>query len=128
MRRARDWLTEARFPDARERRLGPLDRAAAELPIDPDTFVASVTPGHAHDLKVVQALHAAGRTPRYLGVIGSKRKAVELRKELVASGMSPADAEAIHIPMGLDIGAADPPEIAVSIVAQLVAVLREEPA
>jgi xanthine dehydrogenase accessory factor len=119
-----EWLTEARFPDARERVLGPLADAVAKARLDAGTFVASVTPGHASDESVVRAILAAGVNPRYLGVIGSRRKAVELRKGLVESGVSPEDAGKIRIPMGIDIGAAEPREIAVSVTAELIAVLR----
>jgi xanthine dehydrogenase accessory factor len=123
-----DWLTEARFPAARRRILGPLDEAVDRAGIEPATFVACVTPGHADDERVVRTLFDRNHNPRYLGVIGSRRKAALFRKGLVEAGVPAEGAEAIHIPMGLDIGAADPPEIAVSVVAELVAVLRREEA
>ena len=71
-----------------------------------------------------RALFERDIRPRYLGVIGSRRKAVRLKKDLMAKGIPESDAERIRIPMGLDIGAADPPVIAVSVVAELVATLR----
>jgi xanthine dehydrogenase accessory factor len=121
-----DWLTEARFPAAQTRILGPLEEAVDRAALDGATFVACVTPGHADDERVVRALFQGNHAPRYLGVIGSRRKAALLRKGLVDAGIPAERAEAIRIPMGIDIGAADPPEIAVSIVAELVATLRAE--
>jgi xanthine dehydrogenase accessory factor len=123
-----DWLTEDRFPAAKARILGPLEEAVDTAGIDSAVFVACVTPGHADDERVLRTLFARDHAPCYLGVIGSRRKAVLLRKGLVEAGVPAERTEGIHIPMGLDIGAADPPEIAVSVVAQLVAVLRREDA
>ncbi len=119
-----DWLTEARFPDA-ERRLAPdWPQAVAGAELSPRTLVASVSPGHAVDAQVVRTIHGSGVRPRYLGVIGSQRKAITLKQELTEAGLDAAFVEDIRIPMGLDIGAADPREIAVSIVAELVSVVR----
>jgi len=119
-----DWLTEERFPDARRRILAPWEEAVERATLTPDSFVASVSPGHAFDERVVTAIFASGVRPRYLGVIGSRRKAVMLKKELLEKGHSEEDVERIHIPMGLNLGAVDPREIALSVVAELVANLR----
>jgi xanthine dehydrogenase accessory factor len=119
-----DWLSEERFPTAESRILAPMDDAVAEARVDAHTFVASVSRGHAVDQEVVRAIAGLPEPPRYLGVIGSKRKGVELRKGLEEAGVAKAFLDRIRIPMGLNLGAADPPEIAVSIVAELVAELR----
>jgi xanthine dehydrogenase accessory factor len=120
-----EWLTDERFPDARERVLGPLVDAVSRVAIDGATFVCCVTPGHASDGEVLRRVLSNGVAPRYVGAIGSRRKAVILRKELIEAGVPEGAAASVHIPMGLDIGAVDPREIAVSIVAELVAVIRE---
>ena len=119
-----EWITEERFPGAKERIPASFLEAIDRARIDAATFVACVTPGHATDQEVVLAVLALGIRPRYLGVIGSRRKAAVFRKELIAKGVPPEEADRIHVPMGLDIGAVDPREIAVSITAELVAVLR----
>jgi xanthine dehydrogenase accessory factor len=119
-----EWLSEERFPAAAERLLLPFAQGVSRTRLDRSTFVACVTPGHATDEEVVLAILAADAQPRYLGVIGSRRKAVILRKSLMERGVAPAQAEAIRIPMGVDIGAVDPREIAVSVTAELVAILR----
>ncbi len=119
-----EWLTAERFPDAKERILASWEVAVEQAGIDGQTFVASVSPGHAFDKRVVKTVVEKGLTPRYLGVIGSRRKGVLFRQELVAEGMNPKTVAALHIPMGLNIGAVDPREIAVAVVAELVAELR----
>jgi xanthine dehydrogenase accessory factor len=119
-----DWLTEERFPDARERILAGWDEVVDRAKLDGQTFVASVSPGHAFDKEIVKRVAAGALRPRYVGVIGSRRKAAILKKELVEEGIDPAFVEALHIPMGFNIGAVEPREIAVSVVAELVAELR----
>jgi xanthine dehydrogenase accessory factor len=119
-----DWLTEERFPDARERILAPWEDAVEKAHLTAETFVASVSPGHALDERVVTAILGSAVRPRYLGVVGSRRKAALLKKGLLENGQAQADVERIRIPMGLNIGAVDPREIALSVVAEMVAVLR----
>ena len=119
-----DWLTEGRFPNARHRILAPWEEAVTLAEIDEATFVTSVSPGHGFDLRVLGVLFEKNALPRYLGVIGSRRKQVTLKKELAESGVPIETLEKIHIPMGVNIGAVEPREIAVSIVAELVAQLR----
>jgi xanthine dehydrogenase accessory factor len=90
----------------------------AALP--PDAFVAVVTRGHRHDFDAVREL--ANRPLRYLGLIGSRAKVLRIFEALEGEGIGPATLSAIHAPIGLDIGAVTPAEIAVSVVAELVAV------
>ena len=119
-----EWLTEERFPDARERVLGPLADAVPRVKIDGATFVCCVTSGHASDEGVLLGILTNGSPPRYVGAIGSRRKAVVLRKGLMEAGIPEEIAASVRVPMGLDIGAVEPREIAVSIMAELIAVLR----
>jgi xanthine dehydrogenase accessory factor len=119
-----EWLTEDRFPDARERILAAWDDVVERANLDGQTFAASVSPGHAFDKEIVKRVAAGAARPRYMGVIGSRRKAATLKKELLEEGIDPAFVEAIHIPMGFNIGAVEPREIAISVVAELVAELR----
>ena len=89
-------------------------------PLSPSAYAVIVTRGHTHDLDAVRAL--ATRPLRYLGLIGSKAKVKRIFDALLEEGL-PADAlSGIHAPIGLDIGAVTPQEIAVSILAELVAV------
>ena len=79
-----------------------------------------VTRGHRHDLDALRALTA---TPlRYLGLIGSKAKVKRIFDALLEEGLPAERLSNVHAPIGLDIGAITPQEIAVSIVAELIAV------
>jgi xanthine dehydrogenase accessory factor len=91
--------------------------------IDANTFIVIVTRGHKHD---EAALHAViDRPARYLGMIGSRRKIKLIYADLAVLGVDPAKLARVHAPIGLPIGSVTVPEIAVSIVAQLVQVRRQ---
>ncbi|NNF07116.1 MAG: hypothetical protein HKN21_10180 [Candidatus Eisenbacteria bacterium] len=119
-----DWLTKERFPSASALIQAPPSEAVSRAALNEHTFVTSVAPGHSVDQEIMLAIAAGGVRPRYVGVIGSRRKGVELRKGLLEKGTTESFVESIHIPMGLNIGAAEPNEIAISIVAELVAEFR----
>jgi xanthine dehydrogenase accessory factor len=87
--------------------------------LPPTGYAVIVTRGHTHDLDALRALSAAPL--RYLGLIGSKAKVRRIFDALVEEGTPPTSLEAVHAPIGLDIGAITPQEIAVSIVAELIA-------
>ena len=99
-----------RFPEAKEILVDTIPDALARLEWPANTFLVVVTRGHRHDL---DALHAvAGHLFRYVGMIGSRAKVKRVFDELVAAGC-PADwLNAVHAPIGLDIGAETVPEIA----------------
>ena len=94
--------------------------AAADLP--ETAFAVVVTRGHTHDLEAMRAL--ANRPLRYVGMIGSRAKVARILEALRESGASPDWLSAVRAPIGLAIGAVTPEEIAISIVAELVAVRR----
>jgi xanthine dehydrogenase accessory factor len=87
--------------------------------LPPTAYAVIVTRGHTHDLDALRALTVAPL--RYLGLIGSKAKVRRIFDALVEEGTSPQTLQGVHAPIGLDIGAITPQEIAVSIVAQLIA-------
>ena len=93
---------------------------AASAPLPPTAYAVIVTRGHKHDLDALRALVAAPL--RYLGLIGSKAKVRRIFDALLEEGMPPTSLETVHAPIGLDIGAITPQEIAVSILAELIAV------
>lgn len=93
---------------------------SADLPAS--SYVVILTRGHQHDLDAMRAL--APRDLKYLGLIGSRAKVARISDALQAEGMA-ADALArVHAPVGLEIGAVTPAEIAISILAELIAVRR----
>ena len=85
-------------------------------------YVVIVTRGHQNDLDAMRAL--AARELGYVGLIGSRAKIVRINDALLAEGMPAGCLERVHAPIGLDIGAVTPAEIAISIVAELIAVRR----
>lgn len=86
--------------------------------LDPSTFVLLMTMGHATDLPILLEILRTRRFP-YLGVIGSRAKAVRLKKEVEEAGLS-QHKEAFYCPIGLDLGNNHPHEIAISVAAQLI--------
>ena len=88
--------------------------------LPPTAYAVIVTRGHTHDLDALRALTA--NPLRYLGLIGSKAKIKRIYDALVEEGVAPDSLRAVHAPIGLDIGAITPQEIAVSILAELIAV------
>jgi xanthine dehydrogenase accessory factor len=90
----------------------------AELPSS--AYVVVVTRGHTHDFEAIRAL--AARDLRYLGLIGSRAKVARIFDALESEGMPVECLQRVHAPIGLDIGAVTPQEIAVSILAELIAV------
>ena len=111
-----------RFPEAVETHAGPWEEIFPKLKINELSYLVLVTRGHKGDL---DCLRWALTTPaRYIGMIGSKRKFIEISKVLEREGVPAEKLERVHSPIGLDIGALTPEEIAVSIVAEMVAVRR----
>jgi xanthine dehydrogenase accessory factor len=111
-----------RFPAADEVVAEPIPEwlHRAELPVS--AFVVVVTRGHTHDLDAMRAL--AARDLKYLGLIGSRAKVRRIYDMLLAEGMPAECLDRVHAPIGVDIGAVTPAEIAISILAELIAVRR----
>jgi xanthine dehydrogenase accessory factor len=115
------FANSRRFPMAQEI-FTSYDDAFAKLQPNSSSYLVIVTRGHKEDMRV---LAWAVRTPaRYVGMIGSRRKVLSVYKALEKEGYTMEEFERVFAPMGLDIGALSPEEIAVSIVAELVAVRR----
>ena len=109
-----------RFPGAAEIIVDDISAWLASADLPADAYVAVVTRGHQHDLSALRAL--ANRPLRYLGMIGSRAKVTRVYDALAAEGISADALKAVHAPIGLDIGAVTPAEIAVSILAEMIAV------
>ena len=126
---ARTCSTTARSSRARSGSPTPRKSSSTRFPsgciarIFPrNAYVVIVTRGHTHDLDALRAL--AARDLRYLGLIGSKAKVKRIYDALLAEGMPPECLQRVNAPVGLDIGAVSPEEIAVAILAELIAVRR----
>ena len=111
------------FPDGTTFYCRPIGEGVAAFPVDGETYIVIVTRDHQHDAEALMAcIH---RSAAYLGLIGSRRKVAVLRADVVESGRATAAEFArVYAPIGIDLGAATVPEIATSIVAQLIAVRR----
>lgn len=115
---AEEMATRERFPDA-ERVVDSFDvRDWKDVPLDDRSYVVIVTRDHAQDQALLEQL--IGRDLAYLGLIGSRRKIEMFKQRLVARGVDAARFERLRAPVGLDIGADTPEEIAVAIVAELI--------
>jgi xanthine dehydrogenase accessory factor len=111
-----------RFPEAERTLAGPWEEIFPQIAVNDFSYVVLVTRGHKGDLT---CLRWALTTPaRYIGMIGSRRKFAEIVKVLEGEGVSPEAIARVHSPVGLDIGALTPDEIAVAIVAEMIAVRR----
>ena len=114
----------ARFPEGIAVKTLDLTHPLAHVEITPRTFVIMLTRAHKHDFDCLSAVLGQPVQPRYIGMIGSKRRVRAAFTALLAGGSTPTQLAAIHAPVGLDIGAETPAEIAVSIAAQLIQVRR----
>ena len=116
------YVSASRFPGARERFLGDIGSTLAGLKkskINRSTYCLIVTRGHGHDEEALY--HLADSAAGYVGMIGSKRKIKLIFEDLVAKGVAPSLLERVHAPLGFEIGSQTVPEIAISIVAELIA-------
>lgn len=117
------YANRERFPEAREVIAADFDQAMARLEITESAYIVIVTRGHRDDMRVLR--WAVATKARYIGMIGSKRKTVAIFRELRREGLAANLFEHVHAPIGLDIGAVTPEEIAISITAELIAVRRK---
>ena len=116
------FASKERFPDAEEVIVETIPEWLHRADLPTSAYVVIVTRGHTHDLDALRAL--AARDLRYLGLIGSKAKVKRIYDALLAEGMPPECLQRVNAPVGLDIGAVSPEEIAVAILAELIAVRR----
>jgi xanthine dehydrogenase accessory factor len=115
------FANKERFPMAQDVYTSYQD-AFAKIQPNVATYLIIVTRGHKEDMRVLA--WAVRTDARYVGMIGSKRKVLSVYKALEEEGYKPEEFERVYAPMGLEIGALSPEEIAISIVAELVAVRR----
>ena len=114
--------TASAFPDAREVIAEDFEAVTARLEPPETSYIVIVTRGHRDDMRVLR--WALTTRARYVGMIGSRRKTISIYKELEKEGIAAEKFANVHAPVGLEIGAVTPEEIAVSIVAEMIAVRR----
>jgi xanthine dehydrogenase accessory factor len=117
------YSNRERFPDAHEVHAGEMEELMAGLAPSDSSYIVIVTRGHRHDMQVLR--WALDTPAHYIGMIGSSRKVLAVYEQLEAQGVAAESLKRVYAPIGLDIGAATPEEIAVAIVAELIAVRRQ---
>lgn len=115
------YASRERFPQAHRLLVGEIGRSLQEMvpTLSPSFYCLIVTRGHNHDEEALY--HLAPSAAGYVGMIGSKRKIRLIYEDLLAKGRTAEQLARVHAPLGFDIGSQTVPEIAVSIVAELIA-------
>jgi len=116
------FANRERFPEAASIAVEDIPSWITQADLPDSAMVVVLTRGHRQDYDAVRAL--AGRPLRYVGLIGSRAKVAKLVERALEEGLPPDWLRTLHAPIGLDIGAVTPEEIAVSILAELIAVRR----
>ncbi len=119
-----EWANDQRYPQAAKIFATPIQPAIAHLASHTQLYAALVTRSYQYDLEALQALLQRHIPCVYLGMIGSKKRVQQVYAAIAQAGISPRMLESIHAPIGLEIGALTPEEIAVSIAAELIQVRR----
>lgn len=116
------FANPGRFPEAIATHAGPWPQLFSSVQANSLSYILICTRGHQGDL---ECLRWALATPaRYIGMIGSRRKRIEFAKVLASEGIQPDALDRLQSPAGLEVGALTPEEIAVAVVAQMIAVRR----
>ena len=119
------FANRERLPDVDLLVVEDFATAAGQMTLGPNTYAIVVTRGHKGDAEALRAV--VGKGLRFVGLLGSRPKLVHLVSALEESGAPLEDLAEIHCPLGIEIGAASPEEIAVSVLAQVIAVRHAVP-
>jgi xanthine dehydrogenase accessory factor len=117
-----EYAQAERFPDADRILVGPYAETLAQLPVNRDTYVVLVTRGHVHDQACLELIIDSDAA--YIGMIGSKRRVRTVLERARDRGHDAKKLQRVFAPIGLDISAETPAEIAVAIMAEIVNVRR----
>jgi xanthine dehydrogenase accessory factor len=116
------FASAARFPDVDLIVVDEFPEAARKMTLGPNTYAVVVTRGHKGDAEALEACSSKGL--RFVGLLASRPKFVHVAAALEERGVPPSEIGKIHAPLGLELGAVSPEEIAVSILAEMIAVRR----
>lgn len=117
------FANRERFPEAEEIHADEYESVFPQLDVTPNSYLIIVTRGHRDDMRVLR--WAITTEARYIAMIGSKRKTISIIREFEKEGVPRELFERIHAPMGLEIGAVTPEEIAISVAAEMIATRRQ---
>ncbi len=116
------YANRERFPEAKDVYAEDFEQSLSQLAPNQSSYIVIVTRGHRDDMRV---LRWAVETPaRYIGMIGSQRKVITTYRQLESEGTAPEKLARVYAPVGLDIGAITPEEIAIAIMAEIIAIRR----
>jgi xanthine dehydrogenase accessory factor len=119
------FATKERFPLAHEIRIGMPSEIAESLSLGPSSLVAVLAHDYKYDLPVLRSVLATDAA--YIGLLGSRKRGTALLQYLADEGTPPEQIRRVRVPVGLDIGAQSAAEIALSVLAEALAVLRGRP-
>jgi xanthine dehydrogenase accessory factor len=119
-----EFASEKWFPEAVRVLVVDFNETFKDVSIGPNSYIVLVTRGHKYDYDCIQQVLTLPSQPAYLGMIGSRRRVRAAFEALVRDGVEPERLATVHAPIGLDIGAETPEEIALAIAAEIVAVRR----
>lgn len=117
------YANRERFPEAADIHAEEYEDVFPKLFVNDSTYVVIVTRGHRDDMRVLR--WAVSTSARYIAMIGSRRKTIAVIKELEKEGIPNSEFERIYAPMGFEIGAVSPEEIAISVAAEMIAMRRD---
>lgn len=117
-----EYNNSDRFPDADSLIVEEYDSAFSKLNVDEDSYIVIYTTGHVLDEQCLR--FAVGTKAKYIGMIGSKKKVKEVKEHLLQEGISQQQLDRVCAPIGIEIGAETPQEIAISILAEIIKVKR----
>jgi xanthine dehydrogenase accessory factor len=120
------FANRERFPDALDVHAGDMDTTMSLLDPSDSSYIAIVTRGHRHDMRVLR--WAVDTRASYIGMIGSRRKVFTVFKQLEEEGVAHENLQRVYAPIGLQLGSVTPEEIAISVVAELIAIRRHSEA
>lgn len=120
----KEFANQDRFPDADEIIAEDTEKALTHLKITPSTYIIVLTRGHLKDEEVLGSVIKSGAA--YIGMIGSRKKNSTVFQHLEEQGISAQELKEVHAPIGVDIGAQTPEEIAVSIMAEIIQVRKQK--
>ena len=117
-----EFANEERFPDVEQTVVTPYETWAEKLTMNVNSFVVVATRGHRFDDMALES--ALTTKARYIGLLGSRRKNMMIYRRLLAEGIPVDRLRQVHAPIGLDIGALTPEELAISIMSEMIMVRR----
>lgn len=123
-----EFINKERFPKADELIFGKMEETVKNYSIDENSYIIIVTRGHENDKQCLKAILDKKISPKYIGMVGSKGKVISTYKELLDEGYSKEELKEIYSPIGLDISNSEPKEIALGIMAEIIAVKNKKTA